>query len=452
MFMGNKCVRGFCRHRTTTYYRENPMLSKSMLKLLTCATAIATITACGETTRVAGGTGGGSSSSDLTAVNISLPNREGLKTQVADIETKMNAYRLVIKSGGGGCVNPTSIDKVEAYSQNPVISASLQQGCDYELALELGNKGSTTTVPTADKVTYNGKIKTYLDDNCITCHSAGAAISNLTSWATVESRAQSIYNRVAEVADMPKGKTSSAADKAMLKSWKEGGFLEKAAAGQTADIGAGTLAAIYYKNTTAHIIKKADIQGQASYKVSIKLQLQQAGRDIGLGAASEQPNSGGGVVPNPIPTVQAPFTLTGQRDIKLSNDPTGQAAPVSINSLVKGKKLIIDFSTTNCGFCITQATELNNDKAEQAKFDDQKCTYITITQNAGDLQTWTSRFAGTYVAKTSYYVASQVAYSSLYKQIFASNSPGTPTFAVITEDGVSKNHANDLKSVMAECQ
>lgn len=424
-----------------------------MLKLLTCGAAIATITACGETNRVAGRTGGGTGSSDVTAVNISLPNREGLKTQVADIETKMNSYRLVIQSSGGGCINPTKIDKVEAYSQNPVISASLQQGCDYELALELGNKSSTTTPAVgAEKVTYDGKVKTYLDSNCISCHKPGATISNLTSWATVESRAQSIYSHVAEVADMPKGKTASADDKALLKAWKDGGFLEKAEAGQTVGANTGSLASVYYKNTTAHIIKKEDIQGKATYKVNLKLQLQQAGRDIGLGGANSQPNPGGSVVTNPNPTVTAPFTLTGARDIKLSNDPTGKGAPVSINSLVKGKKLIIDFSTTNCGFCITQATELNSDKAEQAKFDDQKCTYITVTQNAGDLASWTSRFSGTYVAKTSYYLASQVAYSALYQQIFASNSPGTPTFAVITEDGVSKNHANDLKSVMAECQ
>ena len=237
------------------------MSSKLMLKLLLSGVTVAGLTSCGNSNRIAGGASGGSS--DVTAVNITLPDRAVLKAQVADIETKMNAYRLVIKSNGGGCTNPTNIDKVDTFSKNPTLSASLQQGCDYELSLELGSKSSTIVAPdTTEKVTYDSKIKAYLDRACVSCHSSSAqGLSDLTNFASVKTASSSIYDRVVVKGNMPKGTAPSAEDKEMITAWKNAGYLEKAEASQTVP-GASTdkLAQVYYKNNTTHIINKAEVR------------------------------------------------------------------------------------------------------------------------------------------------------------------------------------------------
>jgi hypothetical protein len=436
------------------------MISKSMLKLTVSCAAVVVVSSCGETTRVGGVGGAGGSTSSVTSVNIGLPDRGSLKSQVTDIETKMNAYRLVVKSTGGGCTDPTDIDSVDVYAANPSISASLQQGCDYEMFLELGNKGSSSSSGSSgssEKVTYDGKVKTYLDTNCIQCHSASQSnISNLTSWATVKDYTSEIYDRVAVKADMPKGKTPSAADKELMAEWKNGGYLEKAASSsQPSSSSAGSLSAVYYKNNAAEVISKAQIQGQASLKVKIRLQLQQAGRDIGLGTATiQQPSTGGSTPPTTVtePTPPArPFTLTGERNLGLV-DNTGKS--LNLNDLVKGKALIIDFSTTNCGYCIQEAQRLNGDNSLQSKFDGTKCSYVTVTASKSDLSSWMQRFTGTYTATHSYGLASGSIMNAI-NNIFGSGSPGTPTFMVINSDGtVSSNQwSNRLdEKILSACQ
>lgn len=434
------------------------MIRKSMLKLTLSSVAVLLVVSCGETARV-GGVGGAGSSSSVTAVNIGLPDRGALKSQVADIESKMNAYRLVIKSTGGGCTNPTDVDTIDVYAANPSISASLQQGCDYELFLELGNKGSSgSTSPSGspDKVTYEGKIKSYLDANCTSCHSAGqSGISDLTNWASVKNYTSQIYDRVAVKANMPKGAAPSAADKDLISEWKKGGYLEKAEASSTQSSSAGSLSAVYYKNNSAQVISKSEIQGQAALKVKIKLQLQQAGRDIGLGTATiQQPATGGSTPPTNVTDVTPPakpFTLTGERNLSLV-DSSGKT--LSLNDLVKGKTLIIDFSTTNCGYCIQEAQRLNGDTALQGKFDDSKCTFVTVTANKNDLSSWMQRFTGTYTATHSYALASG-SIMKVINNVFGSQSPGTPTFMAISADGTvsSSQWSNRLDSkVLSACQ
>ncbi len=426
------------------------MSSKLMLKLVLSAVAVAGLTSCGRSSRNTGGANGGNSS-DVTAVNITLPDRGVLKAQVADIETKMNAYRIVIKSNGGGCTNPTNIDKVDTFSQNPTLSASLRQGCDYELSLELGSKSVTIVAPNADdKVTYDSKVKAYMERACVSCHSASAqGLSDLTNFVSVKTASSSIYDRVVVKGNMPKGQAPSDEDKAMITAWKNAGFLEKAEASQVTPGLSDKLAQVYYKNNTTHIINKADIQGQATYKVNLKLQLQQGGRDIGLGISSIQKPDAGGAIPE-----QKAFTLTGVRNIQLSND-TGT---VALNDLVKGKKLVIDVSTTNCGYCITEARELNNSPSLQASMDDSKCSYVTIVSNKNDLSGWNGLFNNTYVGKKSYYLAPATSggqspsLTDVYRNIFPTTSPGTPTFIVISADGKVDRFANGLKEVIDECK
>jgi hypothetical protein len=427
------------------------MSSKLMLKLLISGVAVAGLTSCGNSNRIAGGANG-ANSSDVTAVNITLPDRGGLKAQVADIETKMNTYRLVIGSSGGGCSNPTNIDKVDTFSQNPTLTASLQQGCDYVLSLELGNKSSGTIVApdNSEKTAYEGKVKEYLDNSCKGCHnSSSQGLSDLSNFASVKAASSSIYDRVVVKGNMPKGKVPSAEDKAMITAWKNSGFLEKSEAGPAVpDTTTQRLTQIYYKNNTVQVISKADIQGQATFKVNLKLQLQQAGRDIGLGTSTIQKPDTGGAIPG-----AKPFTLTGARNIQLANE----NGTVALNDLVKGKKLIIDVSTTNCGYCITEARSLNNSPSHQSALDDSKCSYVTITSNKNDLSGWNGQFGNTYVGKKSYHLAPAAngqtpSLTDVYRKIFPTSSPGTPTFMVISEDGKVESFADGLSEVIDACK
>src|SRR5690606_35205105 len=145
-----------------------------------------------------GGGGGAASDSSLTSIDIGLPDRTGLKTQVADIETKMNGYRLQVTSTGAGC---TTIDGVKPYATKP-IATSLKQGCDHSLTLSLGNMsaGDTQTEsppPTDNKVTYEKDIKPLVDANCATsgCHNGSSALSDQRSFAGLKAVASGAVTR-----------------------------------------------------------------------------------------------------------------------------------------------------------------------------------------------------------------------------------------------------------------
>lgn len=425
------------------------MSSKTMLLLTVCSAAFV-VSACGNT-KV--GVGRGNSGSNVTAVSIGLPDRNTLKSQVPDIETKMNAYRLIVKPVGGNCISPTSIDTVDVYSANPKISASLQQGCDYELTLELGNRATSNSSGSggSEKVSYEGKVAQYLKDKCAACHAAGqSAVSDLTSWSSVKDRTSEIYDRVVVKGDMPKGTPASDSEKAMLAAWKDGGYLEKSGSnGLNSGTGANSLASVYYRNNTTRQITKEEIQGKSSYSAGVKVQLQQAGRDIGLGTSTIQQPDSGGSTPD-----TKPFQLTGDRNIALV-DATGNE--VALNDLIKGKTLILDFSSDTCTYCKDVARKLNSDTALQAKFDDKKCTIVTVTYNANDLADWNRRFEGTYAVKHSYGIKNGSGSIMMDKinNAFGTRSRGTPTFMAISSDGVvdESRWSNTLDNkILSACQ
>src|SRR5690606_36085942 len=140
----------------------------------------------------------------------------------------------------------------------------------------------------------------------------------------------------------------------------------------------------------------------------------------------QPPNSGGGI---PTPEVK-PFQLTGARNLSLV-DVSGKE--VALNDLIKGKTLILDFSSDTCGYCITEAQKLNASPSMQASFDDAKCTIVTVTQNQNDLAAWARRFTGTYAAKHSYGLKS-AGMMDVIRNAFGAPSPGTPTYLVVTAD------------------
>jgi hypothetical protein len=266
-----------------------PRLTATARTAATAAVAAFVLTACGLT----GGAAPVGNGSSVTAINIGLPDRGALKSQVADIETKMNAYRLVIAPVDATCPDATKLDQIADYASIVVLSASLHQGCDYDVTLALGHQGAGGYLADATLTTYDDQIKSLLDTSCASCHSvSGKQAPFLTSYALAKAKGERILAR-SDLGTMPLAAALSATDQALVRSWAAGGYLEKAppagttnttgttATGATASGDAMT--AVYYRNDVAARVKKADIAGVKELKLALALQLQAAGRTIGLG-------------------------------------------------------------------------------------------------------------------------------------------------------------------------
>ena len=165
--------------------------------------------------------------SGLTSIDIGLPDRSSLKDQVADIETKMDGYRLVVASSGTGCTN---IDEVKPYATK-TIAASLKQGCDYKLTLSLGNLGASAGSGAVARVSYEKDMKPLVVANCATsgCHNGSNSLSDLRTFAGLQRVGTSAVGHV-RAGTMPKGGSLTAAEKKLFADWQKDGFLEKAPA------------------------------------------------------------------------------------------------------------------------------------------------------------------------------------------------------------------------------
>lgn len=229
-------------------------------------------TACSQVTR------GDEPSSETTSVDMNLPDRGGLKPAVPDIEIKMNAFRLVVAPVDATCVNATRVDQLEAYVNSAKISASLVQGCDYDVTLALGHRPTDQDQAAAKVVSYEGQMKTLIESQCLKCHNAGGAQPTLASYDDVLAVGDLAVDRV-QKGKMPIGGTLSAEQKALFLDWQKADFAEKDAA----SLDSTKLSATYYKNDTALRVTKEQIQGQAALRVSLPLKLQADGVAIGLG-------------------------------------------------------------------------------------------------------------------------------------------------------------------------
>lgn len=412
--------------------------------------ALLLLAACSDKTTSGPIAGAGSS---VTSVNIGLPDRGSLKTQVADIETKMNAFQLVITPVDATCVGATSVNQVSDYAATTSVNASLKQGCDYDVTLMLGQK-SVAAQPTqpSNLVTYNSQVKAIIDVNCAaSCHKMGGTMQqvDLSSYAGAQRYSARIQARVAD-GTMP-SRGLAAADRATIKSWVDGGSLEKDAssAGSSSSTGAptGALAATYYKNNTPLRIAKADIAGKSSFAADLRVQLQEAGRLIGLTQVAAP--SGGGSIPNngasngsinppvqPLPA-QPAVSIPAGRDFDLV-DADGKSAKLS--SLFKGKYMLLDFSASNCGYCIQRAGEMEQNTALQQQLDGNKCGHATFVPK-GDLTDWFDATGGksNFTGKHSYELTT--ARIGTIAEAFEINFIGTPTFILI--DATGRMIAND---------
>jgi hypothetical protein len=269
--------------------------------------------------------GGNDAGSSVTSVNIGLPDKSQLKNQVADIESKMNAYRLIIRptdKSQAGCTNPTEIDQRGVYTAKPVISASLRQNCAYEIELHIGNHNSTlppsSTEPSA--VSFDSKIKGMIQQKCLPCHGPSGSNGDLTTYN--QAKAQTILGRVTlgfgNPRLMPPSGPLPAADLAIYKKWSDGGFLQSSESQGTT--GNSALSAVYYKNSTAYKIARSQIANQTSLKIKINLSLQPDGEKIGLkpGTTTGTSSTTGNTDSSPD-TSQGSGGVSGSQEVSYAN-------------------------------------------------------------------------------------------------------------------------------------
>lgn len=368
--------------------------------------------------------------SGLTSIDIGLPDRSGLKDQVADIEVKMDGYRLVVAGSGAGCTN---IDQVKPYATK-AIAASLKQGCDYQLTLSLGNLGSGADAGqgTAAKVSYEKDIKPLVAANCATsgCHNGTSSLSDHSTFAGLKGVGAAAVGHV-KAGTMPKGKSLTEAEKKLFADWQAGGFLEETSATSTdsSQAAAGSLKATYYKNVTPQVVAKSKIAGQASIKIKLNLSLQPDGEAIGLVAGSSEP----GTVPNPQ-TQPEPEETAPQLPAERNPSLQGVAGSTTLAKEFKGDYMLVDFSQINCGPCKKAAQDMNSKAQLQAYFTSGKCSHATVVLG-NDLAGW-HRFIGgadTFTGKHSFTESSGRGLQTA--QTFLGPNIGTPTFILIDKQG-----------------
>jgi hypothetical protein len=338
---GKTLSRAFGKPFGKNHKMQNHMPSGTLLyAALTFAGLTLILTCKGD--RLGRGVGGGSGDvSDLTSINIGLPDRERIKGRVTDLDSYLNAYQLTIKPVVGSCVNGARIDQVGNYTANPVLSTSIQQGCDYLVTLRLGKK--KTDAP-------NTSVRP----------------SPVVS---------------------PTPSPSNAAD--------SGAKLQE----------------VYYQNNLPLNIKKSEIQNKASYRAKINLQLQPAGKLIGLSDGTPPgqgtPTPEVSPPPNPDQTIQGEVQIPADRDYELKSE---SGASSTLSKLFKGKYLLLGFVSSLCESsnqadlapCTNSersAASINGSQATQALFADEKCSLVFIADGTG-LTNWLEKvgllsFSGT---------------------------------------------------------
>lgn len=399
------------------------------LLLFVCTAGMGLVSACNTPGAPRGPRfGGNGAASDVTSISIGLPNRDNLKTQVADIETKMNGYRLIVKPVDASCAGATSIDEVGDYSTSAKLNASLAQGCDYDVTLELGNKeGASSDTDADDKVAYEGEVKTIINRSCVNgCHTTGYAYGDFSSYDLSKAKGARIIDRAVTKANMPASAPLARSERDLLQAWADGGYLEKSSSTNQNPGTVKALKATYYKNESAKRIAKSDIEGKSSYKASLALQLQADGRAIGLsenGGSTDQE-------PDPNPNESSNVNLSQERNLNLT---TASGGTEKLASVFKGKYMLVDISQETCGYCVTAARNMNNSVEEQKLFDGTKCSHVTLVPKS-QLSGWLSRIGGAsgFSGKHSY--GMDVGLTGLNSP-FGINLAGTPAYMMIDTEG-----------------
>lgn len=198
------------------------------------------------------------------------------------------------------------------------------------------------------------------------------------------------------------------------------------------------LKATYFRNTNLHTISQADIAGKTSVTLDVRVQLQPDGQAIGLRPGQSitlppintLPNTLPNTGPNTGPNIGTPNpgpSFPSSKDLNLTST-TGQTKMLS--TLVTSDYVLIDFSASTCGPCISAARAINNSASDQKLLDGTKCTGVTLVVNS-ELRAWTSAVGG-FMASHSYGISNLSADST---KLLGSRVTATPTFVLMDRQG-----------------
>lgn len=212
----------------------------------------------------------------------------------------------------------------------------------------------------------------------------------------------------------------------------------------------------YFKNDAPRFVMKEEPAGKSIYAVSnLAVNLQPDGAGIGLKTLAPittspvLPNTGipggpivqnpviGGISPapvaplSPIPNPAALVKLPSDKEFSLKNS---SGTSIKLSDKFKGKYLLIDFSASTCGPCISMAEQLTNDQDFQKKVDGSVCSVVWLVDSASAWQSAVGVDANSFVGKNSFAVD-----GGYYKAFEAFDSSGggmaTPTTFLIDPTG-----------------
>lgn len=175
-----------------------------------------------------------------------------------------------------------------------------------------------------------------------------------------------------------------------------------------------SLSKVYFRNDPVLPISRADIDGKANFQASVVLKSVAVDNEI-------QPN-------NPAPDTNYP----DEKDVDVKN---AAGATVKLSSLFHGEYLLLDFSQSGCGACVTLARNLEQDADFQRAFNGQagSCAFATVVPGS-DRTNWLNRFPAT--GKTgSHTVAPLSGGFSAVARKFGYTVRATPTMLLINNRG-----------------
>lgn len=180
--------------------------------------------------------------------------------------------------------------------------------------------------------------------------------------------------------------------------------------GELAETGAA-LQKVYFRNEPALVINRSDIAGKENYQAAISLKAV----DVG--------NSTGPIQPSAYPA---------EKDVDVIN---AAGAVVKLSSLFVGEYLLLDFSQSGCGACVTMAQNMERDSTFKNAFDGKpgSCAFATVVPNS-DRSRWLSRFPATGLTG-SHTIAPEAGGFSAVASKFGYSIRATPTFLLINNKG-----------------
>ena len=106
-------------------------------------------------------------------MQITLPSRAPLESQVPNITTEMNGYFLRLVSTGDNCETPYETEQIGNYRDSDTIFSQLKQNCDHKMYMSFGKRNTSKPGQLTSTITYNDRIRGIMVNHCVRCHVPG---------------------------------------------------------------------------------------------------------------------------------------------------------------------------------------------------------------------------------------------------------------------------------------